>query len=59
MLRFKLGLMAGFGIGWAVGSGKAASMMEELRQRWAASPRDPLASTTTSAVSTERTVRSA
>jgi hypothetical protein len=59
MLRFKLGLMAGFAIGWAVGSGKAASMMEELRQRWGAPPRDPLYSNTTSAASTDRAVRSA
>jgi hypothetical protein len=31
MMKFKLGVMLGFLAGWAVGSGKAAQMMKQLR----------------------------
>ncbi|MCU1504083.1 MAG: hypothetical protein JWM12_3437 [Ilumatobacteraceae bacterium] len=32
MFRFKLGLAIGAGIGWLIGSGKAAELLERLRQ---------------------------
>jgi len=39
MFRFKLGVMLGFAAGWAVGSGKAAELVQRLRQ--AAEPEAP------------------
>jgi hypothetical protein len=32
MLKFKVGALLGFGIGWAVGSGKAAAFWEDIRK---------------------------
>jgi hypothetical protein len=32
MTKFKLGLVIGFTVGWAVGSGKAAEMVARLRE---------------------------
>jgi hypothetical protein len=33
MFRFKLGIGIGFSLGWLVGSGKAAELIEQFRQR--------------------------
>jgi len=33
MMRFKLGLLLGFGAGWAVGSGRAAEFWHDVQQR--------------------------
>jgi hypothetical protein len=33
MMRFKLGLLFGFGLGWAVGSGRAAKFWHEVQDR--------------------------
>ena len=33
MMRFKLGVLLGFGAGWAVGSGRAAEFWHDVQQR--------------------------
>jgi hypothetical protein len=33
MLKFKLGLLLGFGAGWAVGSGRAADFWSQVQER--------------------------
>jgi hypothetical protein len=33
VLRFKLGALFGFALGWAVGSGRANEFFEQLRER--------------------------
>jgi hypothetical protein len=33
MMRFKLGLLLGFGAGWAVGSGRASEFWREVQDR--------------------------
>jgi hypothetical protein len=33
MMRFKLGLLLGFGAGWAVGTGRAAEFWREVQDR--------------------------
>jgi hypothetical protein len=32
MTKFKLGAMIGFGVGWAVGSGRAAELWDQLQK---------------------------
>jgi hypothetical protein len=54
MLRFKLGALIGFGIGWAVGSGRAAEFWNDFRgtSRPQAGPRPT--ETVTSGMTTRR-----
>ena len=35
MFRFKLGIVIGYALGWLVTSGKAAELIEQLRERQA------------------------
>jgi len=33
MMKFKLGLLLGFGAGWAVGSGRATELLHDIQDR--------------------------
>ena len=41
MLKFKVGLMFGFALGWAVGSGKAKQFWEDMQGKPATRPARP------------------
>jgi hypothetical protein len=44
MLKFKLGVLLGFAAGWAVGSGRAAELWDQIQRR-ASTPGGPVPAT--------------
>jgi hypothetical protein len=57
MLRFKLGALIGFAIGWAVGSGRAAEFWNEISGSRRGSSRSPTGPRPTETVSSGMTAR--
>lgn len=57
MLRFKLGVLIGFVIGWAVGTGKAAELWNEISNSRPGSSRLHTAPAPTESVSSGMTAR--
>jgi hypothetical protein len=57
MLRFKLGALIGFGIGWAVGSGRAAEFWNEISGSGGGASRPQAGTRPTEAVTSDMTAR--
>lgn len=57
MLRFKLGALIGFGIGWAVGSGRAAEFWNEISGSRGGASRSPAGPRPTESVTSDMTAR--
>jgi hypothetical protein len=57
MLRFKLGALIGFGIGWAVGSGRAAEFWNEIAGSRGGASRPQTGSRPTESVTSDMTAR--
>jgi hypothetical protein len=57
MLRFKLGALIGFGIGWAVGSGRAAEFWNEISGSQGGASRLQAGTRPTESVTSDMTAR--